>query len=125
MPLNVNYRIYMRSFAILFTLSRAVANPIFPLKLQFLKYKRMQRNVQHCKQINNNTNSTNKLGYMLSEQEWRNVYKIPFQCLKDPTLLWFQYRIQHRIITTNTFLYKIKYTENQISANSAFTARTI
>ena len=54
------------------------------------------------------------LGYMLSAQEWRNVYKIPFQCLKDPTLLWFQYRILHRIITTNTFLYKIKYIESNI-----------
>ena len=39
---------------------------------------------------------------------------IPFQCLKDPTLLWFQYRILHRIITTNTFLYKIKYIESNI-----------
>ena len=35
---------------------------------------------------------------MLSAQEWRNVYKIPFQCLKDPTLLWFQYRNLHTII---------------------------
>ena len=54
------------------------------------------------------------VGYMLSAQEWRNVYKVPFQCLKDPTLLWFQYRILHRIITTNTFLYKIKYIESNI-----------
>ena len=64
------------------------------------------------------------LGNMLSAQEWRNVYNVPFQCLNDPTLLWFPYRILHIIITTNTCLYKIKYIESNI-CDLSLTARNI
>ena len=96
-----------------------ITNPIFPFKLQLFLIT-----TKGCKEMYNILNKStiiptaqtkySNLGYMLSAQEWRNVYKIPFQCLKDPTLLWFQYRILHRIITTNTFLYKIKYIESNI-----------
>ena len=54
------------------------------------------------------------LGYMVSAHEWRNVYNVPFQCLKYPTLLWFQYRILHVIIAMNTFLYNRKCIDSNI-----------
>ena len=40
--------------------------------------------------------------------EWKNIH---FHCTKhtkNTKLCWFQYRIIHRILGTNTFLYKIK-----------------
>ena len=33
---------------------------------------------------------------------------------QEVKLRWFQYRLIHRILTTNTYLYKLKYTENDL-----------
>jgi hypothetical protein len=50
-------------------------------------------------------------GFAFNSKEWEKYYIVPFICVKDTTLIWFQYRIIHQILTTNTFLYKIKYIE--------------
>ena len=36
---------------------------------------------------------------------WGKYYVIPFRCVKDTTLSWFQYKILQRILTTNKFIY--------------------
>ena len=33
---------------------------------------------------------------------WRQYHKPPFQSIKNTPLLWFQYRILHRILAINT-----------------------
>lgn len=39
--------------------------------------------------------------------EWNKIYKMPFLCSKDTNLQWFQYRINHRILATNSLLFKM------------------
>ena len=43
--------------------------------------------------------------------EWKKYNSIPFNCL-NTTLTWFQYRLIHRIIATNKFIYKIHYVKS-------------
>ena len=35
---------------------------------------------------------------------WSKTYKMIHKITKDTQLMWFQYRIQHRILATNTYL---------------------
>ena len=39
-------------------------------------------------------------------------YCLPLKCVKDITLLWFQYRLLHRILAANTFLHMIHYVDS-------------
>ena len=41
-------------------------------------------------------------------------YTIPFHSVKDASLVWFQYRILHRILATNKFLHMIHYIDSDI-----------
>ena len=41
-------------------------------------------------------------GFIIDDEEWKTYNSIPFKCL-NTTLPWFQYRLIHRIIDTNTF----------------------
>ena len=43
---------------------------------------------------------------------WGKYNILPFKCLKDTTILWFQYRPIHPILATNTFLHMIHYTDS-------------
>ena len=40
---------------------------------------------------------------LLDPLPWKKIYNIPYKVTKDPTLRWFQYRLTHRILSTNTF----------------------
>lgn len=44
--------------------------------------------------------------------QWNEIYILPYKITKDTNLQWFQYRIIHRIIATNTFLFKIGIKDN-------------
>ena len=46
--------------------------------------------------------------------DWEQIYLKPFLTTKDTKLRWFQYRISHKILTTNSFLYKIKLRSNDL-----------
>ena len=41
--------------------------------------------------------------------DWSEVYSIPFRCTKDTKFRCFQYKLLHRILPTNKFLYQIRY----------------
>ena len=43
---------------------------------------------------------------------WEKYYILPFKYLKDTTIIWFQYRLIHRILATNTFLHMIHYIDS-------------
>ena len=45
----------------------------------------------------------------IESKDWNHIFGMPFSITRDSSLQWFQYRIIHRIIGTNYFLYKIKY----------------
>lgn len=48
------------------------------------------------------------------EISWRKLCKLPFIVTKNSKLQWLQYRIIHRIISTNKFLYKINKASNTL-----------
>ena len=43
-----------------------------------------------------------KIGLELSPADWGNVFNLPFKINRDSKLQWFQYRINHNILPTNT-----------------------
>ena len=45
---------------------------------------------------------------------WQRHYKIPFQVTHDTKLQWLQYRITHRILGTNSYLFKIRYINSDV-----------
>ena len=47
-------------------------------------------------------------------ENWDQIYQIPFHCTKDNKLVVFQYKINHRILATNAFLYKCKLKETHL-----------
>ena len=53
-------------------------------------------------------------GSMFNSKVWDQYYKLPFQSIKDTSLLWFQYQIWHRMLATNTFLFMIHYADTNI-----------
>ena len=40
--------------------------------------------------------------------QWKQIYSLLYENVKDNFLRWFQLRILHNILATNNFLYKIK-----------------
>ena len=46
--------------------------------------------------------------YKFEDEEWGKIFSDPFKITKDSTVQWFQSRINHKILATNTYLYKIK-----------------
>ena len=47
--------------------------------------------------------------YDFDDNAWNDIYLWPFKITKDITLQWFQTRIKHNILATNSFLHRIKY----------------
>ena len=45
---------------------------------------------------------------------WPIIYLKPFVTTQEIKLRWFQYRILHRILTTNTFAYKLKLIDSEM-----------
>ena len=76
-------------------------------------------NIRGSKVIYNIVNKTNcvpnsqikyeKISPIMNTLGWKKYYILPFKCSKSTDIQWFQYRILHRILATNLFLYKIKY----------------
>ena len=52
---------------------------------------------------------TKKINIDLDKNEWKLIFSLPFLATKDTYIQWFQFRINHRILGTNYFSYKIKY----------------
>ena len=53
-----------------------------------------------------------KLNISIDFDEWKQIFFLPFLITKDSYIQWFQYRIIHRILGVNKFLYKIKYIDS-------------
>ena len=49
-----------------------------------------------------------------SFSKWSLIFNIPFNCTIDTRLRWFQYRLIHRILGTNSFLFKIKKLDSNL-----------
>ena len=73
------------------------------------------------------TNSQNKWENLLNinEVNWEFVYILSNDCTLDNTLKMFQYKLLHRTIPTNTFLYKCRLVETEWCAFCGETRETI
>ena len=52
--------------------------------------------------------------FKLSELEWKTIMQLPFINTRSAKLQWLQFRINHHILTTNTFLFKIGLKDNNL-----------
>ena len=52
--------------------------------------------------------------FTLSEQQWKSIFHLPFINTKSTKLQWLQFRINHHILTTNTFLFKIGLKDSKL-----------
>ena len=48
-----------------------------------------------------------------SELSWSIIYLKPFITTQETKLRWFQYTILHRILTTNSVAYKLKFLDSE------------
>ena len=81
-------------------------------------------NSSACKMINelfckNNVTPTSRKtfstkGFHIDDSTWKQYYLIPFKCTLDSSLRWLQYRILHRILATNSFLFKINIIDSEL-----------
>lgn len=62
------------------------------------------------------------LNFNLGDLEWETNFFLLFEITKNTKLQWFQFRINHRILATNSFLHKIKKVD---SYNSWFCEQEI
>ena len=56
----------------------------------------------------------NILNLSVNQNWWNKHYPIVFKITKDSKLHWFQYRINYRILATNSYLHKIGYTDSDL-----------
>ena len=52
--------------------------------------------------------------FELTENDIKQIYKLPFQTIKNCKFQWLQYKINNFRLTTNTFLYKIKIKQDPL-----------
>ena len=53
------------------------------------------------------TKWVNDFGHAFNKTQWNKLYRLPFILTTSTTMRWFQTRLSHRILATNTFLSKI------------------
>ena len=52
--------------------------------------------------------------FNICDAEWEQIFSLPFRLTKNTKLQWFQFRINHKILSTNSFLQKIKLKDTNI-----------
>ena len=55
---------------------------------------------------------TNCLNFEFDQLTWQTINNLCFKTIKDNNLSWFQYRLIYRILGTQSYLYKVKISEN-------------
>ena len=48
-----------------------------------------------------------EFNFNLNNTDWQNIFSIPFKMFKETKMVWFQTRINHSILGTNSLLHKI------------------
>ena len=51
--------------------------------------------------------------YLRVQFDWKKLFHLPFKVTKKTSLRWLQFRMNHRILGTNDYLFKMKLTENK------------
>ena len=57
--------------------------------------------------------------------EWKKIFTICFDLIKDNDLVWLQYRIIHKILGTRSLLFKMSKAETNLCRNCGLSEETI
>ena len=68
---------------------------------------------------------SNVLSKELSHAEWKKIFTICFDLIKDNDLVWLQYRIIHKILGTRSLLFKMSKAETNLCRNCGLSEETI
>jgi hypothetical protein len=60
-----------------------------------------------------------------NEQQWGNINKMAYRCTDSTYLRWFQFKIIHNILPTNSFLHKIGYVDSPLCPLCKETQETV
>lgn len=52
--------------------------------------------------------------FITSDNQWKAIFYLPFLTTLDSKLLWFQYRVNHHILTTNSYMYKLGRVDSKL-----------
>lgn len=87
-----------------------------PTNFVTLKSKHLYWNIIHTKvkHITPNCIKRWEETYPIDHSCWAHIFQIPFTCCRETYLQSFQYRIIHRILPCNNWLYKLKITDTNI-----------
>ena len=93
------------------TILHTIYGPILPKPISIiLKQQKGSQNIYNILNQNNDEPTGkikwNKI-YIIDTKTWENVFDAPFKITKCTKLRWFQTTINHKIIVTNKFLFKI------------------
>lgn len=85
--------------------------PNIPLNLELvIKSKRGCKDFYNCMLVTpprpTGTTKWNR-EFDFDDDKWKKIHKLPFSVTNNSKLIWFQARINHHILVTNTFLFKI------------------
>ena len=86
---------------------------ILPLVLDNTGNKKSYKILNYSGEIPTGQKKWNEY-FLFTEQEWEKINVNVFKTTNDKKLQWLQYRINQRILTTNTFLKKIKISNNDM-----------
>ena len=91
-----------------------VNRPILPFKLQIILNKTTGSKPFFNILYITNSIPTSQIKYVSkgethNQHTWEKFYYLPFKCVKDTTMLWFQYSLLHRLLIMYTFLHMIHY----------------
>ena len=91
---------------------KKVTNPFIPLNIEiFLKRTKGTKEFYNPLVKSITLPSGKKKWNELFEYDditWKNIFKLPFQITKNTKLQWFQFRVVHHILTTNSLLFKTR-----------------
>ena len=91
--------------------------PILPNTVSFFyKHSKGAKDMYNILISNKLTTPTGKVKwnntFNLEDKNWNTIFKLPFIATKDTKIRWFQTRINHNIIGTNSLLHKIDPTQS-------------
>ena len=96
---------------------KKISYPFIPSALEFvLKSKKGSKDIYNILNKNSCTpTAQGKLNevFNFSQDQWTEIYRLPFTITKNTKLQWLQFRINHNILVTNHILYKVKIVNNK------------
>ena len=96
-----------------------ILGPVIPFGCDIFMNNKSPNKSIYQNLIKNNVTSSAQAkfianGFRIEDFEWKYFYTLPFKCTSDTSIHWLQFRIIHRILATNSLLFKIGITESEL-----------